>query len=111
MTEQVIRAAILGASGYTGAELVRLLSKHPNVDIVVLTGDRRAGETLGAVYPHFAGLDLPTLTSVDDVDWHAADADVVFCGLPHGTTQKIVADMARDDMAAELPSLLKPLLD
>jgi len=90
MSEKKLRVAILGASGYTGAELVRLLSKHPHVDIVLLTGDRRAGDSMGDVYPQFGGLDLPDLIAIDDVEWAGVDLDVVFCGMPHGTTQKIV---------------------
>lgn len=90
MTTQTIRAAILGASGYTGAELVRLLSRHPNVEIVVLTADRRAGERLETVFPQFGGLDLPVLMSIEEVEWAGVEIDVVFCCLPHGTTQDII---------------------
>ncbi len=88
-----VRIAILGASGYTGAELVRLLSRHPHAEIVVLTADRKAGMALADVFPHLAGLDLPNLIAIDDVEWSGVDVDVVFCALPHGTTQEIVAGL------------------
>ena len=90
MSTKTIRAAILGASGYTGAEAIRLLSRHPNVEIVLLTADRRAGEPLGAVYPHLGGLCLPDLMTIDEVEWAGVDLDVVFCCLPHGTTQEVI---------------------
>jgi N-acetyl-gamma-glutamyl-phosphate reductase len=93
MSENKIRIAILGASGYTGAELVRLLSRHPNAEIVVLTADRKAGQPLVQVWPHLTGLDLPDMISIDDVEWAGVDVDVVFCALPHGTTQEIVAGL------------------
>ena len=52
MSESVkkIRAGILGASGYTGAELVRLLARHPHVEIVLLTADRKAGQPIAEVF-------------------------------------------------------------
>jgi N-acetyl-gamma-glutamyl-phosphate reductase len=86
-----IRVAILGASGYTGAELVRLLVNHPRTEITTLTADRHAGKPLGAVFPHLAVLDLPGLIRIDDADWGAVDA--VYCCLPHGTTQEVVAGL------------------
>lgn len=86
---QIFRTAILGASGYTGAELVRLIHTHPALRIVALTADRKAGMTMGEVYPHLAHLDLPALTTVDELDW--SGIDLAFCGLPHATAQEIVA--------------------
>ena len=93
MTEQTnkVRVAILGASGYTGAELVRLLSHHAQTEICVLTADRRAGETMGSVFPHLAHLDLPALSRIEEADWSGLDA--VYCCLPHGTTQEIIAGL------------------
>ncbi|TVR99797.1 MAG: N-acetyl-gamma-glutamyl-phosphate reductase [Rhodospirillales bacterium] len=93
MTDRRLRVAIVGASGYTGAELVRLLTGHPTAEVVALTADRKAGQGLGAVFPHLAAAAdvhrLPTLTDVAGVAWDGVDA--AFCGLPHGTTQEVVA--------------------
>jgi N-acetyl-gamma-glutamyl-phosphate reductase len=84
------RVGVLGASGYTGAELLRLLIPHPMVEIVLLTADRRAGQEMRTVFPQFSPYALPTLVAVDGVDWLAANLDLVFCALPHGTTQKVI---------------------
>jgi N-acetyl-gamma-glutamyl-phosphate reductase len=90
------KIGVLGASGYTGAELLRLLIRHPHADIALLTADRRAGKSMGDVFPQFAPYTLPTLTAIDGADWTALALDVVFCALPHGTTQTVIADvMAR----------------
>lgn len=93
MAQRRIPVAILGASGYTGAELLRLLVRHPGVDIRALAADRKAGEPIDAVFPHLGGLGLPDLVSVDQVKW--GEIELVFCALPHGTTQKIVAALPR----------------
>ncbi len=87
------KIGILGASGYTGAELVRLLLRHPRVEIAVLTADRRAGQMMGDVFPQFAPYDLPRLVTIDEVDWANAGLDLVFCALPHATTQKVLKDV------------------
>ena len=85
---------ILGASGYTGAELVRLLLRHPKVELSLLTADRKAGQTMGEVFPQFAPYeDLPKLVSIESVDWAKAALDLVFCALPHATTQKVLKDL------------------
>ena len=86
-----IKVGILGASGYTGADLVRLLALHPNVEMSFLTANSHAGKPLSAVFPHLGGLDLPDLITVEAARWDAVDA--VFCALPHATTQQIVKDM------------------
>jgi N-acetyl-gamma-glutamyl-phosphate reductase len=91
--EKTIRVGILGASGYTGAELIRLLVNHPNVEIVLLTADRHAGKSISAVFPHLFGLNLPNLVKIDEVEWAGLEVDIIFCALPHGTTQEIVAGL------------------
>ncbi|MFM9860825.1 N-acetyl-gamma-glutamyl-phosphate reductase [Pseudoxanthobacter sp. M-2] len=86
-----IRIAVLGASGYTGSELVRLLVRHPSAELVALTADSKAGRPMAEVYPQFAHLRLPTLTRIEDLD--PAAVDVVFCALPHATTQVVLKDL------------------
>ncbi|HEX6959806.1 MAG TPA: N-acetyl-gamma-glutamyl-phosphate reductase [Ferrovibrio sp.] len=86
-----IKVAILGASGYTGAELLRILLRHPRVRIVALTADRKAGEGIETVFPQFIGLGLPKLVTIKEVDWSQVDA--AFCALPHGTTQEVIAGL------------------
>ncbi|CAM9677588.1 unnamed protein product [Ectocarpus sp. 4 AP-2014] len=87
-----VRVAILGASGYTGAELVRLLLGHTGVEITVLTGNTQAGQEFSAVYPQFHyAKDLPALTRHEEHDWK--DVDCVFCCLPHATTQEIISQL------------------
>jgi N-acetyl-gamma-glutamyl-phosphate reductase len=83
------KIAVLGASGYTGSDAVRLLARHPRVEISALTANTHAGKAMAEVFPHFFMLDLPVLTEWEKVDWTKLDA--VFCGLPHGTTQEIIA--------------------
>ena len=74
--------AILGASGYTGAELVRLISTHPSMRIAALSADRKAGQPMATVFPHLRHLDLPDLVTIDEIDF--TDIELVFCALPHG---------------------------
>jgi N-acetyl-gamma-glutamyl-phosphate reductase len=88
------KIAILGASGYTGAELVRIIATHPSMEIVALSADRKAGQTMAEVYPHLRHLDLPRLVTIDEIDF--AGVDLAFCALPHATTQEVVAKLPRD---------------
>ena len=93
LRESKAKIGILGASGYTGAELVRLLLRHPRAEIALLTADRRAGKPMAEVFPQFAPYALPMLTAVEAADWPALKLDLAFCALPHGTTQKVIADL------------------
>lgn len=100
-TPSKVRVGILGASGYTGAELLRLLAQHPHTQITALTADRSAGKSIGEVYPQFAygafGTSLPRLVKNTDIsDWTSV-ADLVFCCLPHATTQEIIANLPLAD--------------
>lgn len=96
---------ILGASGYTGAELVRLLLRHPRMEIAVMTADRRAGQAMGDVFPQFAPYDLPQLVSIDATDWAKAGLDLIFCGLPHATTQRVLTDVMAKAPATKVVDL------
>lgn len=83
--------AILGASGYTGAELVRIIATHPGLRIAALSADRKAGMPMSAVFPQLRHLDLPTLCTIDEIDF--SQIELVFCALPHGLSQALVRDL------------------
>lgn len=86
-----IRASVIGVSGYTGLELVRMLLAHPNVEIAYLTSRQHDNIAIGDVFPHLLGYDLTiTNTATETV---AKNSDVVFLALPHKTAQDVVADM------------------
>ncbi len=90
-----LKAALLGASGYTGADLLRLGLKHPSIEFVALSANTYAGQPLAAIYPHLDGTGLPDLVTADKVD--GTGLDVVFCGLPHATSQPLVADIVENN--------------
>jgi len=88
-----LRVAVIGASGYTGAELVRLLMRHDQVTLCALTADRQAGKSIGEVFPHLTNDKLPVLTKIEDQDW--GQVDFAFCCLPHGLTQEVIVNLPR----------------
>ena len=87
------KIGVLGASGYTGSECVRLLLRHPQAEIALLTADRRAGQAMRDVFPQFSPFDLPKLVSIETIDWATCGLDLVFAALPHATTQKVIKDL------------------
>lgn len=87
-----MKIGIVGASGYTGAELLRLCAQHPDLDVHVATGDSKAGTPIADLYPSLAaayGDRTYDAYSPDTVD----GLDLVFCGLPHGVSQSVVPDL------------------
>jgi N-acetyl-gamma-glutamyl-phosphate reductase len=88
------RIAILGASGYTGAELVRLIATHPDMTITALSADRKAGMAMAEVFPFLRHLSLPRLCKIDEIDF--SQVDLCFCALPHGTTQEVISALPRN---------------
>ena len=87
----MFKVAILGASGYTGLELVRLISMHPKFEIEYLSGDSKSGMKFGDVYPGLQYLKLPNLLSVSEINYEEIDA--VFCALPHTKSANIINNL------------------
>ena len=94
------KVAILGASGYTGAELVRLIAGHPGLEIAALSADRKAGQTIASVYPHLRHLTLPDLVTLEEIDF--GGIDLVFAALPHGLSQAIVKTLPKGTRIVDL---------
>ncbi|PID36616.1 MAG: N-acetyl-gamma-glutamyl-phosphate reductase [Rhodobacterales bacterium] len=92
--------AILGASGYTGAELVRLIATHPGMCIKALSADRKAGMEMAEVYPQLRHLELPKLVKMQEIDF--SGIDLVFAALPHGLSQALVRDLPREVRVVDL---------
>ena len=88
------KIAILGASGYTGAELVRLIATHPGMEIVALSANSKAGQSMAQAFPHLRHLDLPRLVTIDQINF--ADVDLCFCALPHKTSQEVISSLPQD---------------
>ncbi len=87
-----MKAAIVGASGYTGAELLRLLAAHPAFEVAVATAHSHAGESVGGHTPSLAAA-YPGLLYEENDPGLLDGLDLVFCALPHGESQRIVPDL------------------
>lgn len=88
---KALKASIVGVTGYTGLELLRLLLAHPQVEIAYLTSRQHENDPIGNVYPHLAGYDLAITNT--DLGTVAKGSDVVFLCLPHKTSQDTVATL------------------
>lgn len=88
----MVRIGIVGASGFTGAELLRLAAQHPDLEVAFATGDTQAGTRVAELYPSLAAA-YPDLvfSAYDPAD--ATGLDLVFLGLPHGASQAIVPEL------------------
>ena len=90
-----VKAAIVGASGYSGEELVRLLLSHPRVELAAITSRQYAGQTLAKVIPRFAG-QSDLAFAKPDIGALTEAAEVIFLALPHG----VAAEFAQPLLAA-----------
>ncbi|MFZ4381328.1 MAG: N-acetyl-gamma-glutamyl-phosphate reductase [Sandarakinorhabdus sp.] len=87
-----LRIAVLGASGYTGADVVRLAITHPRIEIAALAANAKAGQTMAAIWPHFAMYPaLPALVRADEIDFSGIDA--VFGCLPHAASAELLSGL------------------
>ena len=90
---QKYKIAIVGATGFTGSELVRLLVNHPAVEITAITSESRAGERFSDVHPHFEGICDTTLVKAAEVI--DENTDLAFLALPHGVSMDYVKRFSR----------------
>ena len=88
------KIAILGASGYTGAELIRIITNHPEMEIEVLAAHSKAGLRVDKVFPHLRSLELPPLIKIEDIDY--SNIDLCICALPHKTSQEVIKRIPTD---------------
>jgi len=88
----MVRVGIIGASGYTGAELLRLCAQHPEFEVVYATGDTQAGTRAASLYPSLAGR-YPSLMFEEFQIERAADLDLVFLGLPHEASMALAPQL------------------
>jgi len=92
MIMQEFNVAILGASGYTGGELIRILVNHPNVKISYITAEKHAGKMVSEVFPHLKGILDLKLEKLDPKKV-PDDIDIVFAALPHGASAEVIHEI------------------
>jgi len=92
MYTDAMKAGIVGASGYTGSELLRLLAGHPSVEVALVTARSHAGESVGEHTPSLAGA-YPGLVYEENDAARLEGLDLVFCALPHGESQRVVPEL------------------
>lgn len=89
-----IRAAVLGASGYSGGELLRLLKQHPYVDVVAAAAGSHAGKAIASIHPQLRGIYPGAFCSVEET-LARQDYDTVFLALPHGESHRLVPQLPK----------------
>jgi len=95
-----LKVAIIGASGYTGAELIRILLNHKKVEITALVANSNAGQKIEQLYPHLVHYNLPDLKKIEEINF--AEIDVAFGCLPHTTSQQTFKKLLADPKNSHL---------
>lgn len=91
----MIRVGIVGATGYSGVELIRLLVSHPHVKVANLYSSTSEGESLASVFPHVQALELPVLAKID-AGQMGADNDVIFLATPAGVSAELSPELVKN---------------
>lgn len=84
-----MKVSVIGATGYAGEELIRLITCHPEAELVAITSESQTGTSFDKVYPHFKGICEQKLASLQDLDEIIAASDVLFVALPHGHAMEV----------------------
>ena len=100
MNDNIVNVAILGASGYTGAETIRLLLQSSKYHISAMTADSKAGLNIGEVFSHMRNYNLPSLIKADDINFDSIDA-IISC-MPHGKSQEIISSIPNNIKISDL---------
>ena len=88
------KIGIIGASGYTGAELIRLIETHPKMEVMALVGNTKAGSSMSDIFSHLSHTKLPNLTSFEETNFE--EIDLCFCALPHKTSQEVIGQLPKN---------------
>ena len=88
------KIGIIGASGYTGAELIRLIETHPKMEVMALVGNTKAGSSMADIFSHLSHTKLPNLTNFEETNFE--EIDLCFCALPHKTSQEVIGQLPKN---------------
>jgi len=99
---KTISVAIIGASGYTASELIRLIHNHPYIKVKYLVGNSKAGKNIEDIYSYLKFTDLPPIQNLSSIDFN--DIELVFTCLPHGETVKIINKIPKHIKIIDLSS-------
>jgi len=94
------KIGIIGASGYTGAELIRLIETHPKMEVMSLVGNTKAGSSMSEIFSHLSHIKLPNLTNFEETNF--GEIDLCFCALPHKTSQKVIGQLPKNLKVVDL---------
>ena len=94
------KIGIIGASGYTGAELIRLIETHPKMEVMALVGNTKAGSSMSEIFSHLSHIKLPNLTNFEETNF--GEIDLCFCALPHKTSQKVIGQLPKNLKVVDL---------
>ncbi|MFL2837133.1 MAG: N-acetyl-gamma-glutamyl-phosphate reductase [Alphaproteobacteria bacterium] len=100
MTIKDITVGVIGASGYTGSDLIRILLSHPKIDLKYVSANNHAGQRINEIFPYLKGNINLLLEKWEDINW--ADVDVIFSCLPHGIFHEVFQELPSEKIIIDL---------